>query len=281
MTNEFLFQSWLMLRESISFPNEQQLIAMKKVMDGEKSVNKNDLKNGMKLIGAKNLYELVLWGLRSDIIQDKPIDIGKDIISKGAAYYPVWLKLLNYTVSGYSDSEIETEGRISKNSIKYYRDLIAKKFNLGDSPAKLIRFAFQVLNPISGPGKLATPHKAAISPHTTLKNPPMISKFRPATIDPNYEPDYRSSKGNRGSIAIALQTLGIDPSVIRGKTIWDRPPEKIWSLLELAKRRYELEISHAHPDRPGGNTTRARQMNAAWKFVKEKFAQNGYELGQH
>ena len=94
-----------------------------------------------------------------------------------------------------------------------------------------------------------------------LKYPPIISKFRPSTIDPNYEPDYRSPKGNRGSIGIALETLGIDSSVIRGKTIWDRPPEKIWSLLELAKRRYELEISHG------------RQSNqfSPWKMCMEDY----------
>jgi len=168
---------------------------------------------------------------------------------------------------------------------------------------------FQLLEPISPP---------ATSPifHSTLEYPPVLSKFRPSNIDPNipvYDasskfdiksknniklPRHNYTKSEKEkfkqnptvrstSIQTALFLLGIDDRILKNKTgdrsvkkpFWKRSPEYLWNLLELAKRRYELEISHAHPD-VGGNSKRASQINSAWNLVKKLFAKHGYKLNK-
>lgn len=309
MIDDFLikYHPWKLLKESSTFPNEQQLVAMKKVMDGEGGVNKKDLAQGMKTVGVKNLYELIVWGLKTGVIRDEPINLGVGIKQSDENINPLWSLILKYTVSGYSDYRMDKEVGINPDSLKYYKNLIRQKYNLGNSNAKFIRFAFQTMNPIKPPAtnKLYRPYQDK----STLKYPPVLSKFRPANVDPNipvYDySDRHTTKQNdykrkhqpipqdrklelkplkTTRIHQALELLGVDKHIlysVDGKAtghFWDRSPEYLWKMLELAERRYQLEIAHAHPDKPGGDFKRAAQINAAWALIQRFFAKHGYKL---
>jgi DNA-binding CsgD family transcriptional regulator len=311
---------WFLLLEASSFPDNEELLIMKGVMDGrdfgdiakEFSIKPKDVKlslaHGMQKANVNNLYELIVWGLRTGIIKDEPIkDIATSFPDRPGTYdaYPGWLKVLNATVKGEKDKDID----LSKDSIKHYRDMVAKKFNL-DSQAKFIRFAFAAVNPISGPSQLRIlrPFVPSAMKMGGLKYPPMLTKFRPANIDPNipvYDPIQRNRSAEppaprpklppgtptkklpppvvrSTSVQTALYLLGIDKSAITPPAIsgsfWNRPSSYLWNLLELAKKRYEYEIRAAHPDLPGGNVKRAQQLTAAWRIVKELFKRRGYSL---
>src|ERR1039458_2165480 len=318
MSNDFIIENhpWKLLLESATFPDENELSAMKAIMDGEKGVSKNDLASGMKKARVKNLYELIVWGLRSGVIKDKPLTHLKDKMMydpNAHEGYPTRLRVLAATIAGYNDSEIQKEAGVSKDSLTFYRKKIATEFNLGDSIARLIRFGFQVLNPIERPSSISKPPPN----YQTIENPPVLSKFRPADIDPDIPVYDRMRKkilapapedviakmpdiprprprlkrfGNKRipipttkitPIGTALYLLGIDPSVLytssasRGgkqtKKFWDRSPEYLWRMLELAKRRYELEIKHSHNiANKGGSQKRASQLNIVWALVKRR-----------
>lgn len=317
--------------ESVSFPTEEELIVMKSVMDGKKladaakdlsistSEAKDLLKSGMNRANLQNLYELIVFGLRSGVIKDEPIDIEnvKKQFEKQGFYegYPLWLSIMNQVVSGKSFQDIERDGGPAKSSIQNAVKQISDKFNLENSPARFIRFSFSALNPITPNASIRgyKPHvswaqKAGIG----SKLPLMHTKFKPANIDPDipvYDaakkrdvgddpkpkvPQIKMSYADRKKlpppivrstpIQTALYLLGIDRKAITPPSIsssfWDRPSSYLWNLLELAKRRYELEISAAHPDR-GGDPKRAAQLNSAWKLVQKLFARRGYELNKH
>jgi DNA-binding CsgD family transcriptional regulator len=338
------YHPWSLLLEASAFPDNDEIIVMKGVMDGnsfgdigrELDIKVNDVKqllaNGMKKVNANNLYELIVFGLRSGIIKDKPIDvksIEQDFYKKGFYEgYPLWLYLLNQIATGKTFQDIEREGGAgSKTSIQHARKQIADKYGLGDSLAKYIRFAFAAVNPLTGPG-----YTRGYKPHVSWaqkagigsKLPLMPSKFQPSNIDPTikvYNPltlrdmtpfereqkikairamrksqrlsqrDNPSQEPKKTvpppvvkstSIQTALWLLGIDRNAITNQNMasgsfWNRPPEHLWNLLALAKRRFELEIVHAHPDR-GGDVRRAVQLNAAWHLVKKLFARRGYVL---
>lgn len=328
MPSNYVIHMWNLLNEGSSFPNEEELIVMKSVMDGKKlsdaakdlSIStkeaKNLLKSGMERANLRNLYELIVFGLRSGIIKDEPIDI-KSIekqFEKPGFYEanPTWLHVMNQLVIGKTLQDIEREGGGSKSSIQNAIKKLSDHFGIGDSMAKLIRFSLAALNPIDGPSKIRgyKPHvswaqKAGIG----SKFPLIHTKFSPANIDPDipvYDtmkkrdvgdepkpkvPQIKMSYADRKKlpppvvrstpIQTALYLLGIDRKAITPPSIsssfWDRPSSYLWNLLELAKRRYELEIAHAHPDR-GGDPRRATQLNAAWKLVQKLFARRGYEL---
>jgi hypothetical protein len=324
MSNDFIIENhpWKLLLESATFPDENELAAMKSLMDGEKGVSKNDLATGMKKARVKNLYELIVWGLRSGVIKDEPLTHLKDKMMydpNAHEGYPTRLRVLAATIAGYNDFEIQKEAGVSKDSLIFYRKKIATEFNLGDSTARLIRFGFQVLNPIKPPSSISKPP----TNYQTIENPPVLSKFRPSDIDPNI-PVYDKitkrivapapedmnlkipniSKPKRfgidndkkvpipptkfTTIGTALYLLGIDPSVIYSnshpggketKFFWDRSPDYLWRMLELAKRRYELEIKHSHSiANKGGSQKRASQLNTVWALVKRMFAKRGYAL---
>jgi len=329
MTFNFLSKNhpWMILKEDLSFPSDDKLAVMKSTMDGnsistiakELSITNKEakdlLKIGMENANVKNMYELVLWGLRTGIIQDDPvnIDIANDIKQYSYETYPTWLKILNFTVSGYSDIDIQREANISKDSLEHQKSIIKQKYNLGNSTAQFIRFAFKALNPIKPPNSFRgfKPFKAWKSPYSTLTNPPMISKFKPADIDPNIPVYDKATKHNlkdtpdfkkvyipkpststekpkppvsrTSTIQTALSLLGIDEKEIYGQkkdnSFWDRPSEYLWTMLELAKRRYDLEIIHAHPDQ-GGYPKRAVQLNAAWRLAKKLFSKHGYTINE-
>jgi DNA-binding CsgD family transcriptional regulator len=216
----------------------------------------------------------------------------------------------------FAEIEREGEGG-SKTSIEHARKQIVDKYNLGDSLAKYIRFCFAALNPLKGPGSIRgfKPHvswaqKAGIG----SKFPVIKSKFRPSDIDPNipvydkqakrdmpshqetpkvYLPKPKLTAAQREKlkapivrttkIQTALWLLGIDRSAITPANLvgsgsfWEKPPEHLWNMLELAKRRYTYEMGHAHPDR-GGSAMRAAQLTAAWNLTKKLFARRGFVL---
>jgi hypothetical protein len=306
------YHPWKMLREALepSFPNERQLIDMKKVLDGTVNSPSKYAKEGMKIAGIRNLYELVVWGLRTGVIKDEPIKNVADKFPqiKGTyEAYPAWLVLLHNTTMGMSDDQIQRHG-ISKDTINNYRKQIQDKFGLGNSMAKFIRFAFAATSPIQGPGSTRgyKPHvpwtvKAGIG----SKYPMVHSKFKPADIDPNIPVYDRANKTELGDeprpkvnlpkrtvpvkpedrpkpiyrttpIQTALYLLGIHRDAITGKGLfWQRPHEELWDLLDLAKKRYTYEMSHAHPDR-GGSAKRAAQLTAAWNLTRKLFAKHGF-----
>ena len=159
----------LLLEIESSFPDNDQLLVMKGVMDGlslsdiatELAVKVKDAKmalaSGMQKAKVQNLYELIVWGLRTGVIKDEPKTDLKDKVEPRAGTYeahPMWLQVLEAIISGYSDAEIDTQAGINRDSLEYYKKLISDKFGLGGSRAKLIRFGFQVLNPIEGPSQI-------------------------------------------------------------------------------------------------------------------------------
>lgn len=336
------YHPWSLLLEASSFPDNDEIIVMKGVMDGnsfgdiarELDVKVNDVKsllaNGMKKANVKDLYELIVFGLRSGIIKDKPIDvkeIEQQFYKKGFyEAYPLWLFVMNQVASGRTFQEIERAGEGgSKTSIQHARKQIADKYGLGDSLAKYIRFSIVAVSPLTAPGSVRgfKPHVSWAQKAGIGSQLPVIpSKFRPANIDPNIpvydkqvkrdmspverEAEKEKIKAMRASlpprqagatqtkrvpppvtrttpIQTALWMLGIDRNAITNQNIasggsfWNRPSTHLWNLLALAKRRFELEIAHAHPDR-GGDTRRAAQLNAAWTLVQKLFARHGYVL---
>jgi DNA-binding CsgD family transcriptional regulator len=314
--DEFLikYHPWKMLREALSpsFPDERQLTDMKKVLDGNSNTLSKYAREGMKVAGIRNLYELVVWGLRTGVIKDEPIKgVAEKFPQRAGTHeaYPAWLVLLHNTTMGMSDDQIQRHG-ISRDTINNFRKQIQDKFGLGNSMAKFIRFAFAATNPIGGPGSTRgfKPHVPwTVKAGVGSKYPIIQSKFRPANIDPNIPVYDRPAKTELGDeptpkinlpkrtvpvkpedrpkpifrttpIQTALWMLGIDRSAITGQGVfWRRPPEELWALLELAKKRFGYEIAHAHPDR-GGNTKRAAQLTSAWILTKKLFAKHGYIL---
>lgn len=319
MALEFIIKHhpWNQLKEnsSLAGPNSLEIEIMKGIMDGHtiqdisKSKNitvtkaKKMLTDGMRTANVKNLYELIVWGLRAGIIKDEPkTDISKQLDNPE---YSDLKWFLNQTVTGNVD--------LPKSSQQNLKKSIAQKFNLGSSDAAFIRFAFQVMSPIGAPKsfrgyKTHIPH--FIKTGVSSKNAIIKSKFTPANIDPNLHPNYQPIKPRHvpgkshsiyqarkdaeapsrmamirktqgGSIQLALKILGIHPSVIKNtdksNSFWDNKPSYLWDVLELAKDRYDREIAHAHPDK-GGDDNRFKQVSVAWNFVKEMFARRGYEL---
>lgn len=318
MTEDFIFEHhpWKTLKEHLAstFPKSGQLEIMKSVMDGNtlqdiaKKLNitvkdaKSSLVDGMKTAELKNIYDLVLWGLKTGIIQDKPLlNVLKQL--NGNVEYADWNRFLNQTVTS---SHVD----FPKSTQSNYKQAISKMFNVGPSDAEFIRFAFRVINPIKPPTsfrgfKPFVSHfvKTGVSSKFAM----VPSKFKAADIDPNLHPNYQpirinAPKGGRGylplkssdyankgiikpsqkgSVQMALKILGIHPDVVKTPTnktsFWQHKSEDLWHILELARTRFDYEIAHAHPDR-GGDVNRAKQVTIAWRFVREMFKRRGYEL---
>jgi len=319
----------------VPFPDEQELKIMTGLMDGKSLTDiatewgissakvQKLLKSGMERANVKNLYELVVWGLRTGIISDPPrkediqaqLNLGANDKANYPWHSPLWLQILNFTITGETDKVIGNEVKISNTSLDYWRKWTSDKFGLGPSMAKYIRFGFAALNPITGPPqmkivpakikitktdkvtgkpivskvrksiKVAKPFTPSMPPFSNLKYPPVLSKYRPADIDPNFVPVYGTTSGKKsGSIQIAFQMLGVPRETIAPyetkKTFWNRKTEWLWSMLELAQRRYEWEMKFNHPDKnPNVHPNRPTQITGAWKFIKNQFAKHGYVLG--
>jgi len=324
MNEDFLIENhpWNKLKERMSntFPSNEEINVMKGVLDGRSlreisnranttvSKTKENFVKGMKKAQLKTIYDLVLWGLRTGIIRDEPKPEITKLLQSNHNYDDLRF-YLNRLVTGDVD--------MPKSSQESFKKAISHKFNIGSSDASIIRFAFQVMNPITPPNSIRgfkphIPHyvKTGVSPKLAI----IPSKFKAADIDPNLHPNYqpiqlrkvKRSKTDtigrvekmlnisndkpksasivptqKGSIQMALKILGIHPSVIKNidksNSFWDNKPSYLWNILELAKLRFDKEIAHAHPDK-GGDVNRARQVNVAWKFVRDMFKRRGYEL---
>jgi hypothetical protein len=129
--------------------------------------------------------------------------------------------------------------------------------------------------------------------HSAPKYSLVLSKYRPANIDPSLTNPSRV-------IHKALEFLGIDKKVIRvnsgckgasgrkmrslmgltkngSNRFWDRKEDFLWGVLDLAATRYKYELWAAHPDR-GGSDKRMAQINESWDIVRGQFAKRGYIL---
>ena len=275
------------------FPNEQELQVMKSVMDGEQPASKKLLASGMNKAGLKTLYDLVLWGLKTGLIKDEPLPKVKDHAmtdpKKFYEGYPEWLKYLGGLVSGYSDGEIDRELRINKDQQAFYHKKIAIEFHLHPSKARLIRFAFQVLNPVSGPKQFKGDWRPWTKSTTSLMRIPQT--MTGSKIDPN------ATVTKETTLAKALELLGLEKKDIpaakrkseRG-SIWNRSHESLYHMLEMAKDRRDAEIRRLHPianrhpetpDQKKQIETANKQLavvNGAWNRVRALFARNGYAL---
>ena len=262
----------------MEFPNEQELAAMKGIMDGEESVSRKDLKSGMQKIDAKSLYDLVLWGLRTGIIKDPPMpEIKNHAMADPKKFhegYPIWLQYLSGLVSGYSDGDIDKEMHINRDQQAFYHKKIAIEFHLHPSKARLIRFAFQVLNPVKGPSA----SKVDWRPWTKST----ISLLRVPQTHTGSQIDPEASITKKDTAIKALKLLKVPDFSSRKKSMWD--------MLELAKQRRDEEIQRLHPiaNRIPQTPDQEKQIkmaekqlavvNAAWQRVRILFARQGYAL---
>lgn len=274
----------------MEFPSQQELIAMKAVMDGEETFSKPDFKSGMLKIEAKSLYDLILWGLRAGIIQDPPMPEVKDYAmtdpKKYHESYPSWLKLLSGLVSGYSPREIESNLGLGKDSQEFYHKKIAIEFHLHPSKARLIRFAFQVLNPIKPPPRMHIDWRPWTGSRTSLMRIPQT--MTGSQIDP----DAVVTKDTPVKMMLKLLRVKELPRASGKKisSIWLRPDNELWEILEKAKIRRDEEIKKLIPlanrssdDPIVQQQTRMAEkqlsvVNTAWRGVRALFARHGYTL---
>lgn len=274
------------------FPNDQELQVMKSVMDGEQPASKKLLASGMSKAGLKTLYDLVLWGLKTGLIKDEPLpQVKNHAMSDPKKFhegYPSWLRYLGGLVSGYNDNEIDKELGFNKDQQAFYHKKIAIEFRLHPSKARLIRFAFQVLQPVEGPKQFKGDWRPWTKSRTALIH-------TPEKTGSQVDPEGMITKGT--TLGKALELLGISKNEIpqarrkseRG-SLWKRSHEALYHMLELAKQRRDQEIkrlspmANRHSDDPALQQraeTASKQLavvNAAWERIRNLFARNGYAL---
>jgi len=277
----------LLLEVQSSFPDDTQLLVMTGVMDGKSLSNiatelaikvkdaKNILATGMRRANVNNLYELIVWGLRTGIIKDEPkTDLKNKIQPPVGSYeaHPTWLRVLDAIISGYNDVEIEQHAGVSRDSLKYYKKHINDTFNLGGSRARLIRFGFQLLNPIKPPLSMSgnRPFRPWTGSTTSLMTIPKTGTG--SRINPE------DTITNKTKLFHALDFLKVVGNQSQKKNPWD--------MLELAKQRRDDEIrrlhpiANKHPETPEVKMA-AKQLaivNAAWDRIRILFARKGYVL---
>ena len=209
----------LLLEIESSFPDNNQLLVMKGVMDGHTlsdiafrlSIKVNDAKKllatGMQKANVQNLYELIVWGLRAGVINDEPKTEFKDKIQPAAGTYeahPTWLRVLEAIILGYSDNEIDRQAGINRDSIEYYRKMISNKFGLDGSRAQLIRLGFQILNPIT-----ANPSIKASRPPPEEPKPEPVSEPEKPNIVAVPEPEQKPPTGKPSAVVVDDSPLAI------------------------------------------------------------------------
>ncbi len=273
----------------MEFPDQQELIAMKAVMDGEDIFNKADLKSGMQKIEAKTLYDLIKWGLIAGIIRDSPMTEIKDYAmtdpKKFYESYPSWLKLLDGLVAGYNPQQMEIVMGLGKDSQEFYHRKIAIEFHLHPSKARLIRFAFQVCNPVTPPPASKIDWRPWTGSRTSLMRIPQTNTG--STIDQD------AVVTNETPVRVALRLLGVEnlpKSKRKGNSIWIRDESELLDILYKAKERRDEEIkrlgpmANRHSDDPI-EQQRAKMadrqlavVNSAWARIRGLFARNKVAL---
>ncbi len=277
------YNPWTLLCES-TFPEDQELAALKSVMDGEKA-SKKYLKAGMEKINARTLYDIIVWGLRTGIIHDKPIKgVHPEMFRKEGFYegYPMWYFILNQIVTGNKPD-------LPKSQIEHYQKWIDQKFNLNGTDAQRIRFALAALSPIEPPKKTQADWRPWTKSTTSLMRIPQTHTG--ADIDPE------GSITKETPVLPALKLLGIKKDEIpkarsrsESGSFWNRSHETLYHMLELAKQRRDGLIKKLHPfaNRIPQNPDQEKQskmaekqlavINAAWDRIRMLFARNGYTL---
>lgn len=270
-----------------NFPNEAEIHAMKTIMDGGKGVKSKDLESGMRKINARNLYEMIIWGLRTGIIRDKPrkdVDMNMFNNPKYGEGYPQWFYLLNQLATG---NRID----MPKTRVEYFTKFINEKFHLNGSKAQLIRFALAVVNPIEPPKSLKGHWTNWTKSRTALMRIPQVHTG--SNIDP------KATISKKSELRAMLKLFGIDASKVRvtgprtgsiSRSIWNKPPDTLWRILEMVRDRRDAEIRRLHPlaNRHPQNADQAKQVrlatkqlavvNAAWNRVKLLFARKGFHI---
>lgn len=251
------------------FPNETELSALKRIMDG-KTAKKRELKSGMIKINARNLYDIIVWGLRTGVIQDKPIKgIKAGMFGNEGFYdgYPIWYQMLNQIASGNKPD-------LPNSQIEYYKNWIDKKFNLNGTDAQRIRFAIASLSPIEPPEIADNPWRPWTGSRSSLMRIPQTHTG--SMIDPE------GTITKKTTAQKALQLLGAYNAKMKKKNPWD--------VLEFAKQRRNAEIQKLHPianrhpetpDQEKQVKMASKQLavvNAAWERVRILFARKGYAL---
>lgn len=252
-----------------TFPNETELSALKRIMDG-KTAKKRELKSGMIKINAHNLYDIIVWGLRTGIIHDKPIEgIHSQMFGKEMPHeaYPIWYQILNQIAAGNKPD-------LPNSQIEYYKNWIDKKFNLDGTDAQRIRFAIASLSPIDPPKIADSPWVPWTGSRSSLMRIPQTH------TGSMINPDGAITK--KTTAQKALQLLGAYDAKMKKKNPWD--------VLEFAKRRRDAEIRKLHPianrypetpDQEKQVKMASKQLavvNAAWGRVRILFARKGYAL---
>lgn len=95
----------------------------------------------------------------------------------------------------------------------------------------------------------------------------------------------RNTKAARrtGKIITLLKMLGVPRQMLyfrrlrQNGSFWLRKINHL-QILEQARWLYRQQIVRVHPDKPGGSTERAMQLNWAWHEIERRFKQHGHEL---
>jgi hypothetical protein len=90
--------------------------------------------------------------------------------------------------------------------------------------------------------------------------------------------------GRHRQIIILLKMLGVPSQMLyfrrlrQNGSFWLRKINHL-QVLELARQLCQRQIVCVHPDKEGGNTERAMQLNWMWGEIERRFKQHGLELG--
>ncbi len=108
--------------------------------------------------------------------------------------------------------------------------------------------------------------------------------FRNTASLPRKRHRKNSTPGN-GALCIVglLKILGVPADMLyvrrlcREKSFWLRPINHL-EVLEQARKLYRMRIGVVHPDKPGGCTRQAAELNWIWGEVQRRFRDRGHEL---
>ena len=89
--------------------------------------------------------------------------------------------------------------------------------------------------------------------------------------------------GRTGQIMSLLKMLGVPKQMLYVRRLYENGP--FWlrninhlQVLEQARWLYRQQIVCAHPDKAGGSTERAIQLNWTWGEIERRFKEHGHEL---
>src|SRR5277367_3612786 len=89
--------------------------------------------------------------------------------------------------------------------------------------------------------------------------------------------------GRTGQIITLLKTLGVPRRMLyfrrlrENGSFWLRKINHL-QILEHARWLYRQQIVCVHPDKAGGSTEQATQLNWAWGEIERRFKQHGHAL---